>query len=243
MEQEKYYKQSVMPKIKASILCTRPLNELLIHKAARHGIDIDVVPFIETEPAKSPGIIQQISSFATQKITAVFTSMNAVESVIIQLTFIPDWDIYCLGGITKELVFDFFGEDKVIATAKNAQALAEKILHAQTVKEVVFFCGDHRLDELPETLRFNHIEVNELVVYTTIQLPVFIEKNYTGIIFFSPSAVHSFFSMNTVATNVVLFSIGKTTTATIQTYCSNKIITSEWPGKEQMVENVIGYFS
>ncbi len=243
MVEGKYQMQSEMQKNKVSILCTRPLNELLIHKAARNNIDIDVVAFIETEPTGNPQIIDKISAYTAQKIIAVFTSMNAVEAVIKHLTFIPNWNIYCLGGITKELVFDFFGEDKVTATAKNASALAEKIMHAPTVTEIVFFCGDHRLDELPETLRHNHIEVNELVVYTTIQLPVFIEKNYTGIIFFSPSAVHSFFSMNTIATNVVLFSIGKTTTATIQTYCGNKIITSEWPGKEQMVENVISYFS
>ncbi len=242
MEEDKYQNQSAMQKNKTSILCTRPLNELLIHKAGRQNIDIDVVAFIETEATNSIEIIQQISVYAEQKISAVFTSMNAVEAVIKHLKTMPQWDIYCLGGITKELVFDFFGEAMVTATAKNASVLADKIMHAQTVKEVVFFCGDHRLDELPETLRHNHIEVKELVVYTTIQLPVFIEKNYTGIIFFSPSAVHSFFSMNTIATNVVLFSIGKTTTATIQTYCSNKIITSEWPGKEQMIENVINYF-
>ena len=128
------------------------------------------------------------------------------------------------------------------ATAKNATILADKIIQTKTIEEVVFFCGDHRLDELPETLRYNSITVNELVVYTTVQLPVFIEKDYDAFIFFSPSAVHSFFSMNTVPINAIMFSIGKTTTATIQTYCTNKVVTSEWPGKDQMIENIISYF-
>lgn len=242
MEAEKFQKQYTMQKNNISILCTRPLQEQLIQKAASGNIQIDTVPFIETVPVNTPQVIQQIHAFALQKIIAVFTSMNAVETVINRLTTIPDWNIFCLGGITKELVYNFFGEAKVAATAKNATVLADKIIQTKVIDEVVFFCGDQRLDELPETLRYNSITVNELVVYTTVQLPVFIEKDYDAFIFFSPSAVHSFFSMNTVPINSVMFSIGKTTTATIQTYCTNKVVTSEWPGKDQMIENIISYF-
>ena len=232
-----------MQKNNINILCTRPLNELLIQKATAKNIVIDAVAFIETEATRSPEVIEQIQSFATQKITAVFTSMNAAEAIITKLATVPDWSIYCLGGITKDVAYYFFGEASVAATAKNATALADKIIKKKSIKEVVFFCGDHRLDELPETLRYNNISVHELVVYKTIQLPVYIEKDYDAILFFSPSAVHSFFSMNTISVNSILFSIGKTTTATIQTYCTNKVITSEWPGKDQMIENVIGYFN
>ena len=81
-----------------------------------------------------------------------------------------------------------------------------------------------------------------MIVYKTIQTPKTIEKNYDAVVFFSPSAVHSFFSVNTLPINTVIFSIGKTTTATIQSYCSNMIITSEWPGKEQMIDRVLEYF-
>ena len=242
MEAEKFQKQYAMQKNKVSILCTRSLQDQLIQKAAACNIEIDAVPFIETAAVNTPQIIQQIQAFALQKIVAVFTSINAVEAVIKHLPAIPDWRIFCLGGITKELAYNFFGEAKVAATAKNATILADKIIQTKTIEEVVFFCGDHRLDELPETLRYNSITVNELVVYTTVQLPVFIEKDYDAFIFFSPSAVHSFFSMNTVPINAIMFSIGKTTTATIQTYCTNKVVTSEWPGKDQMIENIISYF-
>ncbi len=231
-----------MQKNNIEILCTRPLNELLIQKAFAKNIFIDVVAFVETEPTRAPAILAQIQELANQKITAVFTSTNAVEAIITQFSKVPDWTIYCLGGITKDVVYYFFGEPAVAETAKNATALAEKITRKKSIKEVVFFCGDHRLDDLPEMLRFNNITVHELVVYKTIQLPLFIEKDYDAILFFSPSAVHSFFSMNTIRSGVTLFSIGNTTAATIQTYCANKIIISEWPGKEQMIENVISYF-
>ena len=190
MEAEKFQKQYAMQKNKISILCTRPLQEQLIQKAAADNIQIDAVPFIETASVNTPQIVQQIQAFALQKIVAVFTSINAVETVIKHLPVIPDWSIFCLGGITKELVYDFFGEAKVSATAKNATVLADKIIQTKAIDEVVFFCGDQRLDELPETLRYNSITVNELVVYTTVQLPVFIENDYDAFIFFRIGRAH-----------------------------------------------------
>jgi uroporphyrinogen-III synthase len=209
-------------------------------------MEIETASFIETAVVKDLAVIKQIKSYATQPITAIFTSMNAVEAVTQSLANKPNWQIYCMGGYTKELIYRFFGEEMVKGTGKNATALCEKIIaneeHQQN-RPVVFFCGDHRLDELPETLKQHNIDIEELVVYNTTQTPQVIEKNYHAIVFFSPSAVHSFFSENTVSINTVLFSIGKTTTATIQTYCTNKIVTSEWPGKEQMIELVMQYFN
>jgi uroporphyrinogen-III synthase len=227
---------------KISVLCTRAISDTLVLKASAQNIAIDVVPFIETDIIRSTDIAAQVKHLAQKKITAIFTSINAVEAVVSQLTHIPDWTICCLGGMTKDIIIDFFGESKIAITAKNASALADKIVVANPTNEAVFFCGDQRLDELPKILRMHYIEVKELIVYKTIQTPVYIEKNYNGIIFFSPSAVHSFFSVNTLPTTVVLFSIGKTTAATISTYCVNLVITSEWPGKEQMVDVVINYF-
>lgn len=231
-----------MAENKIEILCTRPLDNMLIYKATNSGINMDIISFVETEPVISPEVIQQIQSYGLKKATVVFTSMNAVDAVTSQLTSVPDWRIYCVGGITKETVFNFFGEKTVAGTAKNAKALAEKIILSKDVQHIAFFCGDHRLDELPEMLQANAIAVDEVVVYKTIFISSFITKNYDGIIFFSPSAVHSFFSDNTIATNVVLFSIGNTTTATIKTYCNNKVVTSEWPGKENMIDLVLDYY-
>ncbi len=236
-------KKFAMPEYKFQILCTKLLDETTIHKAADQSINIDVISFIEIENNNSLELIQQIRSLQSKKITVVFTSVNAVESVTKHLTEKPDWKIFSIGGATKEMVLKFFDEGSILATAKNATALSEKIIANKSIKELTFFCGDQRLNELPETL-FNHgINVDELVVYKNILRPVLIEKDYDAVVFFSPSAVNSFFSLNTLPINTVIFSIGKTTTATIQSYCSNMVITSEWPGKEQMIERVIGYFN
>lgn len=225
------------------VLCTRLLDDNLVGKAAEGNIALDCVSFIETKQLQNDTLEQQVQALSKETITAVFTSMNAVHAVATQLPVVPEWKIFCTGGVTKEYVIKYFGEHAIAATAKNATVLAEKIVAANATAPIVFFCGDQRLNELPEILSANGKTVKEVVVYTTEQTPVFIEKNYAGILFFSPSAVHSFFSLNTIATQVVLFAIGKTTAATIQSYCTNKIVTSEWPGAESMIELVLEYYS
>lgn len=234
-----------MQAVKAHILCTRSLEEPVLSKATAAGVVIDTIPFIETQPVVSNSFQQTVEEVAAKPATIVFTSMNAVEAVVSQLAQIPShWHIYCIGGITKELVKKYFGEQCLMGTAKSAALLAEKINNASKApEEVVFFCSDQRLDELPQALQAHQIKVKEVISYTTLQTPQTIDINYDAVLFFSPSAAHSFFSVNTVPTEVPLFAIGKTTAATIRSYVANTVITSEWPGKEHMIDLVIEYFN
>lgn len=234
-----------MQAVRAHILCTRPLEAPIIERGAAQGIVIDTIPFIETQPVSNEAFTQTVQDAAVLSLTVVFTSMNAVTAVASNLSLPPtSWRIYCIGGITKELVKKHFGEQSLAGTAKSAALLAEKISHApQPPSEVLFFCGDQRMDELPQALQAHQINVTEVISYTTLQTPQAIDVNYDAVLFFSPSAAHSFFSVNTVPTEVPLFSIGKTTAATIRSYVANPIITSEWPGKEQMIDLVIDYFN
>ena len=110
------------------------------------------------------------------------------------------------------------------------------------VKEVTFFCGNLRMNHLPNRLSAGGIQVKEIMVYQTELTPIAITKEYEAILFFSPSAVHSFFSINTTPVHTVLFSIGETTTAAIETYCNNKVITSSWPAEADMLEMATAYF-
>lgn len=230
-----------MQQSNTQLLSTRMLDDMLIRRAAENYLHIDCISFIETKHLQSEAVQQHLQALANEPVVAVFTSMNAVHAVVSQLTVAPHWKVFCTGGITKEYVIKYFGESSIIATAKNATVLAEKIV-AANIAAVTFFCGDQRLNDLPETLKTHGKDVAEIVVYTTEQTPVFIEKNYDAILFFSPSAVHSFFSLNTIPTNVVLFSIGHTTATAIQSYCTNKVITSEWPGTESMIDIIIEYY-
>lgn len=225
------------------ILSTRLLKEELVKKAHGRGITADAVAFIQNIPELSLQLSDTIRSLAQQSLVAVFTSIHAVEVVKGELDgIVPPWKIFCTGGATKEVLLEIFKEQDIAGTAKNAANLAEKILQRPELTEVYFFCSRQRLNELPETLSAAGIMVNETVVYQTVGTPVAIEKAYDAILFFSPSGVHSFFSMNTLPLSTTLFSIGKTTTATIESYCGNEVITSQWPGEATLVDLVIDYY-
>ena len=233
-----------MQQNKISILSTRPLNDSLVADAKAAGIAIDTISFIETEPVQSIEVQQEIEQALLQSATVVFTSMNAVEAVAAeQKEQNPGWTIYCIGNTTRQLVKKYFGEHSIAGTANSAAELAELITKENHSSEVIFFCGDQRRDELPDILRSNDIDVNEIVVYQTSALPHKIEKTYHGILFFSPSAVESFFSNNKAADKTILFAIGNTTATAIKKYCKNKIIIGDEPGKENLVTKMIRYYT
>lgn len=232
-----------MQRDKIFVLSTRPSSEAFIEKASDANISIESFSFIDVQSVRSNELANQLQLLATKSLVAIFTSTNAINAVAEQLSTNPGWRIFCIGGRTKELAIQVFGENNILGSAKHAVQLAERIISYGQAKSVTFFCGDQRLNELPDMLIKNGINREELIVYTTVQTPVLIEKNYDGILFFSPSAVHSFFSANTIAIDVVLFSIGQTTTATIQSYCTNPIITSEWPGGDNLLACVTDFYN
>jgi uroporphyrinogen-III synthase len=233
-----------MPKNKISILSTRPLNPSLVEQAVAAGISIDELSFIETEPVRSVEVQQEIENAYMQSATVIFTSMNAVEAVTaMQEGQQPDWNIYCIGNTTKQLVKKYFGEECIAGAANTATELAELIAEESNLDEVIFFCGDRRRDELPEILRSRDIEVNEIVVYETISVPHKIDKEYHGILFFSPSAVECFFRYNKISSRSILFAIGETTAGEIKKYSDNKIITGDEPGKENLVRKMMEIFA
>lgn len=225
------------------ILCTRPLPDWLVNEAAASGIDVEIKSFIETEPVHSIEVQQEIENALLQAAVVVFTSMNAVEAVAAALDgHEPDWRIYSIGTATQRLVKEYFGEQALVGTASDASELAELIVEDGLSDEVIFFCGDQRRDELPGILNDAQIYVNEIIVYQTIELPHTINKNYHGILFFSPSAVRSFFKRNKPDEKTILFAIGNTTANEITKFSNNKVIISDEPGKENLVQTMIEFF-
>jgi uroporphyrinogen-III synthase len=228
---------------KISILSTRPLETALLEAAKAKDIHIDIVSFIDTTPILTTGIREEVVKIIQQPAAVVFTSMNAVSTVA---AFIngqkPDWEIFCIGNTTRQLAARYFGDQAIHTVGNNASDLAEKMITHKTIKQVVFFCGDQRREELPGKLRQNGITVQEVIVYHTISKPHKIDKAYDGILFFSPSAVQSFFYANTVLPTTLLFAIGQTTADAIKSFTGNTIIESERPGKEDLVKKMFEFF-
>jgi uroporphyrinogen-III synthase len=230
-----------MQKPKIQILSTRNLPADVIKLAAENDIDIDCVTFIDTKSVVNEETAQKIKQLASDEITAVFTSMNAVEAVAEIVHSDLKWNVYCIGYATKHLV-----KEKLRAVIKgeadDAASLADVIIN-HNEQEVYFFSGEKRRDELPNTLKSSGIQVNEIIVYSTTLLKHQINKHYNAILFYSPSAVESFFSENIVDNETVFFAIGKTTAAAILHYTQNKIILAEQPGKVELAQTMIRYFS
>lgn len=243
MAEEKLPEICAMQKVKGTILSTRPIDEHIIHAAALQNILIDVISFIETEPIDSIAAHEEIENAFMHSAVVVFTSMNAVEAVAEHLhEYKPDWKIYCIGNTTKKLVEEYFGEELITSTAPDARELAEKIIEDDITDEVIFFCGDKRRNELSSLLNEHDIDVNEIKVYQTIMVRHKVEKEYNGILFFSPSAVESFFAGNKVNEKAILFAIGNTTAIEIKKYSGNKIVIADEPGKHNLAEKAIEYF-
>jgi uroporphyrinogen-III synthase len=232
-----------MPANQTNILSTRSLPSALINKGAENNIRIDQVALISTEKIQTEETISKVLDLIEEKIVAVFTSNNAVDAVgEMLLRQSPEWQIFCTAGSTKTRVTEVFSKSNIVATAMDAAHLSEKIVESG-YKNITFFCGTQRRNELPLTLREHKIALVEIPVYETITHSKKIESDYDGIMFFSPSAVEIFFSNNTTSNAAVLFAIGETTAASIKQYSSNKVITSSFPAKEALLDTVVYYFN
>ncbi|SHL90768.1 uroporphyrinogen-III synthase [Chitinophaga sp. CF418] len=159
--------------------------------------------------------------------------------------FSPGWNVYCLEGATQQALKQRGNgfRHTITGTAANAASLAETIIKNGEKGPLVFFCGDKRRDELPDLLGQHNIILEELIVYETTETPALTGQEYDGILFLSPSAVHSFFSVNSLPPHTVCFSIGPTTARALQEHTNNKIITSPSPGMDQLVQTTIFYFN
>ncbi len=231
-----------MQKTNRYILSTRPLPKDVAIAAASQNIIIEELSFIITNPIETEEIIRRIQVLATKKCTVVFTSMNAVEAVAKQMENADNWNVYSTGNTTKKLIEEKLPLAKIIATAENAQRLGERMID-DGVKDIVFFCGNIRRDELPNKFRSEGGTVEEVVVYETVEKSPLLNKEYDGILFFSPSAVNSFFKDNKVPRQTELFAIGKTTAETLRQFANKKIIVGNAADKKELAKQAIAYFS
>ncbi|MFN2456573.1 MAG: uroporphyrinogen-III synthase [Chitinophagaceae bacterium] len=233
-----------MPKHK--VLSTKKLGPSLIELAKENDIEIIEQEFIQIKKIWSEEKFNEIASYF-QSEYVVFTSANAINTVNNYLlatnTLEPlPWKIYTLIGRSKDELFNtpLFPKN-IIGEADNAKSLAEKIV-SDRVKEIVFFCGNKKRDELPAILKDAGVKVHEVVVYETVETPQVVTDGLNAIMFFSPSAVQSFFSANELEKETVCFSIGETTAKAIRDFTDNRIIISESPSQGIMLASVNFYF-
>lgn len=205
------------------ILSTKVLADAVIGRASALGIDLICLPFIETVAIDTPLLVSRIASLADRKLTAIFTSAAAVSAVGALLPAPPQWTIYCLFGATRSRAQQYFPTAVIHADAENGAVLADRIT-AAGLKEVHFFCGDRRMDTIPERLKEAGIKEHQYIVYRTEARPHPVALTFAGILFFSPSAVGSFFSVNRIPATTVCYAVGPTTANALRAHTTNIII-------------------
>lgn len=222
------------------ILSTKFLDGAIIQQAASKNIVIDCVPFIQIKTIATPELQQQIVTTLEEKDFVIFTSANAVEAVAQEFHTKPKLNVFCISGKTRKAVEGKFPGSSIIADAPTGADLARKIIDAK-IQSAVFFCGNKRLDTIPNTLKAHQIKLTEIVVYETLLTPHKIEQDYNGVLFFSPSAVESFFNVNEPKECPIAFSFAASTYHSLQPIIK-EIILSQTPSEQGMLNAVIHYY-
>ncbi len=171
---------------------------------------------------------------------ALFTSQNAVDALLNNFapTELDFENIYCVGRRTKRLIEKKIG--KVAHVENSAKKLGDYLVENFRDKEITFFCGNKRRDELPDVLANNSIKVQEVECYKTSFTPRIIENKFKGILFYSPSGIESYLKENS-ASDTTVFCIGETTASEAKKYFKN-IIVAKLPTVESLLKSVNQYF-
>ena len=188
---------------KINLIATRSLS-MRQTEALSSDIAIFMHDFIKIQHARlKPAVVKNSLEHV------IFTSQNAVTALLGnfpagELRFN---NIYCVGRKTKRMIKNQLGEVKHME--QSAQQLAHYIVE-KGIKKVTYFCGENRLDTLPDILKDHGVDVEEVVCYKTLLTPKKFDTQYDGVLFFSPSAVESFLLENDAA-DLTAFCLGDTT--------------------------------
>ncbi len=227
-----------------TILSTKILKPYIAQQLVDNDFNIIEHNFIEIEPQK----LQDFQSILKQQTDHyIFTSKNAVkcfankvEEHKIQIN--KQTKMYSISGETQQVLIG--AGFKATLVAENAEALANDIVAKANIKNALFFCGNKRRPDLLNILFEADIDVKEVVLYHTNMSHINILEPYQVILFFSPSAVQSFFAENDLHKTTACFCVGYTTTKLLKFYKPNqKIITCNYPSQQNMVDDVLLYFN
>ena len=141
---------------------------------------------------------------------------------------------FCVGKTTAQRVSETFIPPQFVAD--TAQKLAHHVVQQPHTK-YSYVCSENRLDALPKMLIDHGIRCREVHAYRTVLNPQRMTIAPDAILFFSPSGVQSFFSLNQT-NRAVAFCIGSTTATEAQRRTKIKVISCQEPALECMLRRI-----
>lgn len=226
------------------ILITRKLSKTEMKIFPIPIFEIVSIPFIETAYHISDK--QRVLELLKQPIHTIITSQNGVVSLLKnfgkEIVAQATWKIYCIGFATQEKIKTYFTKSTIVDTGKDINTLSDKMILSDNDK--FYFLGSSiRQQYWIDKLKQNHKQVQEYWVYDTLLKSKKIDCNdYQAIVFFSPSAVDSFFLLNFIPQHIIFFAIGNTTAKAIQKYGKSDVIISSKPTLENLFIDIQKYF-
>lgn len=224
-----------MPVQARNILSTKDLSPGMLRELSLHGHHIDCIPFIQIQFANKHDILDSLGAI-TDKDHFIFTSRHAVVAVagLLKKKTNP---AYCLSGATRKAIADHL-HVQIIATAPDAKSLC-RLINIDPRHRYIFCCGNRRMNTIPDFLNKANATREEVLCYTTTLSPVAVKKVYDDILFFSPSAVESYFIRNHSQPHQIFYCIGDTTANRLKNFTGNTIIIADEPTSKNLLAKIL----
>jgi uroporphyrinogen-III synthase len=216
---------------KKTVLSTRVLPQELISQLHEKDFDVILHDFISINQLPKEKWLPKMVNFSC----AVFTSQHAVKAVLSNNINLKGKLIAALSGETQRSLNE--AGLSILATGNQASDLAREILKFN-ISTATFFCGNLHRDELPTLLLQHGVVVNKVIVYNTQLTPHRIAKHFDAVLFFSPSAVNSFYQQNDLPKNAVCFCIGQTTASALKSSPA-RIVVATNPSPHEVITKVL----
>ena len=217
------------------LLSTKTLSPRIKDHLTKIGTSIVEYPLIKIQPLHLTNQkIQSMLIFTSQNAVILANKNNALKNKIIGKKS------FCVGEKTRKLLekFDF----KVIEMRENANDLAHFLVEKYNKNSFSFFCRRKRRSEIESLFKIKNMNIEIHELYDTLFINKKIKGLFVGIIFFSPSAVLSFFENNKWPKDSHGFCIGKSTAETLKKYTTN-YSEAKHPNEDQLLQTIINYFS
>lgn len=214
------------------VVSTRVLEPAHVH-LTKGSIRLESLDFIQTKFIPIPPEAVRTDSMIITSQTTVRSLLDSFPRLNLKFK-----NIYCVGSKTTQLVEERLG--RVLYTAQNARELTHYLTQNMSGRAITYFCSKIRRDDIPDVLNKHGIKVREVAAYDTQYTGQKIQKEFHGVMFYSPSAVRSFVQSN--GTDAVAFCIGKTTAREAGVYFKNVQIAKQ-PSIENVIQMVNDYYA
>lgn len=174
------------------------------------------------------------TSVAPDDHVLIFSSKNGVRGFLSSFSGSDYSGLRCL--CVGERTGDQLREHglHVLASAPSAGKLASLIRKQYSEDSFVYYCGNRRLDLIPDALNDLGTEWQEAVVYATRLNPRHFSSRPEAILFFSPSGVESYLARNEMG-GTWGYCIGPTTATFLRDH-TERVLCAKTPDLDSLID-------